>query len=241
LGRERLSELFGSASDFGRGVIKSKADKDKEEIDRLAGSFGTEPPLLTEESAKNLLRFKSAMESTIDARFAEIMKGKAPEDRFLSYVDSQILTASVRNIFRNAIGSAPPQIEAACLLSEAILAPSTAEREQLIKTAVGVGGGAAGVAMIITAVGTAMGWGAGVIASVAAFFVGTSVAGPVGWAVAGVTLAGIAAYFATTSSSATDTERFVRVLKGANSRAVDAIWAEHEQQLTFGLANAAEK
>ncbi|MBM3273125.1 hypothetical protein FJY94_07785 [Candidatus Kaiserbacteria bacterium] len=73
------------------------------------------------------------------------MNDKANGDRFLTFTDSQILTASVRNLFKNALDAVPPQIEAACKLSEAILAPSATEREQLIKSAVGIGGGAAGI------------------------------------------------------------------------------------------------
>jgi len=45
------------------------------------------------------------------------MRSKTDADRFLSYVDGQILTASVRNVFRSALGNIPPQIDAACNLS----------------------------------------------------------------------------------------------------------------------------
>jgi hypothetical protein len=47
-----------------------------------------------------------------------------------------------------------------------------------------------------------------------------------------VTLAGVAAYFATTSNKHTDTERFLNVLKKSNSRAVDAIWVQYEPALS---------
>ena len=110
------------------------------------------------------------------------------------------------------------------VVHDGILPPSALEREQLIKGAFGIGGGAAGI-------GGALGWGAGVIASVSAFFVGTSLAGPAGWAISGITLAGIAAYFATTSNEAKDTERFLNVLKSSTGRAVEVIWPEYEVAL----------
>ena len=60
---------------------------------------------------------------------------------------------------------------------------------------------------------------------------GAMVLEAIGWTIAGVKLAGIAAYFATTSNKATDTERFMRVLKSSSNRAVEAIWDQHEATL----------
>lgn len=228
---DKVKETAGAAAEQGRELIKSKQQKDAEAVDRLAVGFGENASGPQSASDKSCARFKSALDSTIDVKFAEVMSGKTDGEKFLTFIDSQILTASVRNVFKNALDAVPPQIEAACKLSEVILAPSATEREQLIKSAVGIGGGAAGIGMIIAGVGSALGWGAGIIASVSAFFVGTSLAGPAGWAIAGITLAGIAAYFATTSNHATDTERFLNVLKSSTSRAVDAIWSEHEAAL----------
>lgn len=227
----KVKETAEAAAEQGKELMKSKQQKDAEAVDSLARGFGENPTQPASASDHACARFNAALGSTIDVKFAEIMNGKADANKFLTFVDSQILTATVRNVFKNALDAVPPQVEAACKLSEAILAPSALEREQLIKSAVGIGGGAAGIGMIITGIGGALGWGAGVIASVSAFFVGTSMAGPVGWAIAGITLAGIAAYFATTSNEAKDTARFMNVLKSSTSRAVEAIWPENETAL----------
>jgi hypothetical protein len=193
--------------------------------------FASSKPTLLSESDRNCSAFKAALESTIDAKYAEIMRGKTDADRFLTYIDGQILTASVRNVFKGTLRITPPQVEAACNLSDAILAPSNEERQRLLKTAVGTGGGVAGIGMVIAGVASALGWGAGALASVSAFFVGTSMTGPIGWMVGGVALAGIAAYFATTSDKHKDTDRFLKVLKSSSARAVDAIWPEHGESL----------
>ena len=227
----KVKETAEAAAEQGKELMKSKQQKDAEAVERLAKEFGGSTPQSQSASDLSRARFNSALDSTIDVKFAEIMNSKADANKFLTFVDSQILTASVRNVFKNALDVVPPQIEAACKLSEAILAPSALEREQLIKGAVGIGGGAAGIGMIIAGIGGALGWGAGVIASVSAFFVGTSLAGPAGWAIAGITLAGIAAYFATTSNEAKDTERFLNVLKSSTGRAVEVIWPEYEVAL----------
>lgn len=233
----KVKESAEAAAEQGKELMKSKQQKDAEAVERLASGFGEKSTQPASVSVQSCARFNAALGSTIDAKFAEIMSGKADANKFLTYVDSQILTATVRNVFKNALDVVPPQVEAACKMSEAILAPSALEREQLIKSAVGIGGGAAGIGMIIAGIGGALGWGAGVIASVSAFFVGTSLAGPAGWAIAGITLAGIAAYFATTSNEAKDTERFMNVLKSSTERAVDAVWQENETALVKVLGS----
>jgi hypothetical protein len=227
----KVKESAESAAEQGKDLMKSKQQRDAEAVERLASQFGEKSNQPASVSVQACSRFNSALGSTIDVKFAEVMSGKTDANKFLTYVDSQILTATVRNVFKNALGVVPPQVEAACKMSEAILAPSALEREQLIKSAVGIGGGAAGIGMIIAGIGGALGWGAGVIASVSAFFVGTSMAGPVGWAIAGITLAGTAAYFATTSNETKDTERFMNVLKSSTGRSVEAIWPEYEAAL----------
>ena len=229
---DRVVATAGRAVDQGKELLKSQQKRDQEAVEQMTHEFKTEEKPLQTESEKACGEFSAALESTIDIKFAEIMRGKTNTDRFLTYIDGQVLSATLRNVFKRELGVAPPQIEAACSLSEAILAPTSLEKQELIKKAAGAGGGAAGIAMIIAAVGSALGWGAGVLASVSAFFVGTSVTGPIGWAVAGVAVAGIAAYFATTSNDHSNTERFMKVLKSASSKAVQAVWPEHGEALS---------
>ncbi len=196
---------------------------------------------LAEESSKtesqtSCEKFKAALESTIDLKLAEVLRSKPDSDKYLNYIEAQVLTASVRNIFKTVLGLTPAQVDAACRISEAILAPSAQEKQNQIKAAIGLAGGTAGIGMVIGGVGVALGWGASMIASVTAVFVGTSIAGPAGWIVAGVGLAAIAGYFATTSNKHTDTERFIKVLKSSTARAVDACWAQCEFELSKAIA-----
>lgn len=176
--------------------------------------------------------FKGVLESTIDAKFAEIMNGKPAKECHLNYFDSLTLTTAVRNIFKNKLKVTPPQVEAACKLSEAVLAPSAKEREGLIKAAVGFGGGAAGIGMIIGGIGSALGWGASAVAFVTTIFMGSSMAGPIGWISLGLAIAAVAGYFSLTGSPQKDTERFMRVLKNSINQAVDAIWEQYKEALS---------
>lgn len=232
--KNRVFENAVIVTTQGKELLKPQSRKDEEAVDNLFLD-GRKLHASLSESQKKCAMFKVALVCTIDVKYAELMRGKGDADKFLTYVDGQTLTVAVRNIFRSALNSIPPQIEAACNLSDAILSPTADERIHRLKAAIGIGGGAAGIGMIIAAVGSALGWGAGIVATVSAFFVGTSMAGPLGWGISGLAVAGIAAYFATSSNKNTDTERFLKVLKNSTSRAVDVIWPEHEQLLSEAL------
>ena len=175
--------------------------------------------------------FGSRLVSTIDVKFGEIMAAKPPDGKFLNYSDAQMLTATVRNVFRHRLNIVPNQIEIALTLSEAVLAPSTVEKVELVKKAAGIAGGAGGIAMIITGIGVALGWGAGMIVAVKTFFIGGAFLGPVVWITGGIALAAIAAYFALTDDKAKDTERFMNALKGGLNGALMPVWAEFGDRL----------
>ena len=172
--------------------------------------------------------FKAMLGSNINTKFEEILNKR----HFLTYVDGMKLTAVVRNVFKNKLKIVPPEVEAACQSSEAVLAPSAKEWIKHIKAVIGISGGAAGIAMIIGGVGAALGWGAGVIASITAFFVGTSISGPIGWIVGGFTVIAVAAYFALTGNPEKDTERFINVLKEEINKAIDDIWDQYSESLS---------
>jgi len=237
LAAEQINNAFKLAQD----ALKSAKEKDASAVEKLAKTFSNEVPVEKGESQINREKFQSALTSTIHIRFAEIIASKKEaEEAYLTYIDAQILTGRVRAIFNNALNVIPPQIEAACLLSETILAPSTKDKENKIKAASGIAGGSAGIGIVICAVGSALGWGAGVVASVATALIGTSIAGPIGWGVAGLSLTVIAGYFASTSNHQTDTERFLRVLKDSTSRAIEAIWPKYGDVLSNVKYDASE-
>lgn len=236
--KQFAEEKVDAAVQFGKEKLQSAKERDAAAIEKLEQEFGNVPPPEQSESLINRDKFKAALESTIDVKFADIMRSKKESEAFLTYIDAQTMSASVRNIFKSALTVTPPQVDAACMLSEAILAPSTTEKEKQIKAAVGVAGGTAGIGIVIGAVGSALGWGAGVIATFTAAVAGSSVAGPIGWGIAGLSLAAVAGYFASTSNNQTDTERFLRVLKSSTARAVDAIWEQRETELSRAVRAA---
>lgn len=152
--KQFASERVDSAVKFGKEKLQTAQERDAAAIEKLAKEFDNATPLEQTESQVNRDKFKAAMESTIDVKFADIMRAKKEAEAYLTYIDAQTMTASVRNIFKSVLSITPPQVDAACMLSEAVLAPTTIEKEKQVKAAVGVAGGTAGIGIVIGAIGS---------------------------------------------------------------------------------------
>lgn len=236
--KKYASEKIEEAKKFAEEKLRSAKEKDAAAVEKMATNFDNTPPVAQTESQVNRGKFKAALESTIDVKYADILRSKKESETYLTYFDAQILTASVRNIFKNALSVTPFQVDTALMLSEAVLAPTTREKQNLIKAVFALSGTGAGVALVIAGVGSALGWGAGIVATVTAAIMGSPAGGHIGVIVSGLVIAGIAGYFASTSNNQTDTERFIRVLKSSTACAVDAIWEQHEKELSKTVAEA---
>ena len=175
-------------------------------------------------------QFKAKLKITIEAKILEILKMK--NSNSLSYTDATEITHRVRNVFLSALGCIPNEVEVACLLSDAILAPSVREKEELIKKAKGLVSGVAGGIAIIFAIATALGWGLGIKAAIVAWFAGSSMLGPIGLGIAGVTTLVIAGYFMFSDDSEELLEKYKKALESGLDHAVDEIWDEHKEKLS---------
>lgn len=85
-------------------------------------------------------KFKTHLSNTIQVKFSELMKNRAEGERAIDFIEAKTLTTTVRNIFINRLGIVPPQVETACLMSEAVVAPDKIAQLELIKAALGIGG-----------------------------------------------------------------------------------------------------
>jgi hypothetical protein len=149
------------------------------------------------------------------------------------YNEGKIVVSSVNDFFLKNLGIVPKQIKVACDLSLVFLAPSAKEKEKLLKDILLIAGGIGGIAAILGGIGMAAGWGAGVIAKIIAWFAGTSMSGPLGWIIGGITLATIVGYFYfKKEDGATEAEKFEKILIGGLDKAIDEIWAEHGIKLS---------
>ena len=168
--------------------------------------------------------------SIIRKSFTTIMDNKSQNDVFTLSDGENIVTALLA-VVKKDYNKIPPEIKVACDLSLAIIAPSTLEKTRYIKSAVGVAGGMAGIGSVLGALSMVMGWGAGVLAAIKAFFIGVSLTGPIALAVGGLTIAGIATYFAfKKEDDATRAQKFKEALIKQTEKAVETTWNQYKSK-----------
>lgn len=180
----------------------------------------------------NKEEFKVLVQSTIDVSINEIVAKKTTENKALNYMDSKIISLKVRNLFSKYLTVVPNEIETVCLLTESFLSPSIKEKAELLKKAIGVGGGMAGLAAILGGIGVGLGWGAGVISAVITFFTGVAIAGPIGLIVGGIGISVIAGYFALSNDEFKNDESYRKALKESLNKAIDEIWEKDKNKLS---------
>ena len=83
--------------------------------------------------------------------------------------------------------------------------------------------------MILGALASVLGWGAGVLAAIKTFFVGVALGGPIALGVGGLTIAGIATYFAfSKTDNATLAQKFKEALVKQTEKAVETTWNKYK-------------
>jgi len=178
-------------------------------------------------------QFIVLVNNTIDMAIQEIYMQKQQSDKKnLTYIDSKILSRHIKNIFVKSLHTVPKQIEASCLLSETILAPSIVQKIENLKNVIGILGGIAGITSILSGVGMALGWGSGVLYAVETFFVGSSLAGPLGWISGGFGLVAIATYFTLSDNDAQRDEKYITTLTNSITKSIDDIWEKYKHDLS---------
>lgn len=164
----------------------------------------------------------------IDTAYAEIVTKKDAEHQYVTYHEFQAICHMVKNFFVSRVGDNVKEIDSACELALAVLAPDAATRLKHVKMAYSMLSGLAGVTAIITGIGMALGWGTGVIQAVVVFFTGTSTTGPVGFAVAGLALVGIAAYFVFSNEDEISlSNKAMKALKDGVKAALPEVWKSY--------------
>ena len=181
---------------------------------------------MTNEEAKQA--FISRINGAIRTKCTELTK----EKNAISYNEGKGIVQFVDMIFINFLGFVPKQIQSTGSLALTFIAPSLKEKKKMIKNVFSTMSGIGGLAAIVNGIGIALGWGAGTVATVGAWFTGTSMSGPIGWISAGASLTIIAGYFYFSSSDAKDAEKFETVLIGGLEKAIDEIWGEYGEKIT---------
>ncbi|MBL4830989.1 MAG: hypothetical protein JKY55_14030 [Aliivibrio sp.] len=236
-----LKAAVGNVYKAAKSMIPSEKNKYQEHLANLEKEFAKCSTDKMSDSQLMLNQFSNTLISTIELKISEILTTKPDNQKYLVYVDAQIITATVHNIFLTALSYTPRQISASCALSKAILAPTVKAKGNLFKAAVGFSGGTIGIGMIIGAVGGALGWGASITTAITTIFVTTSFLGPIAWGVGGLGLAGVVGYFASKDNDEENSERFIKALVMSLEEAIKVIWAENSEALTKSLQESQSK
>ena len=154
----------------------------------------------------------------------------------IDYNDGKGIVSRVEMIIVRFLGYCPWQIDAANKLALTFIAPSMIEKIKLLRQVLSVAVGMGGIAVILSGIGMAAGWGVGTLAAIKAWFIGTSLTGPIGLIFGGMTLAALAAYFYFGSNDATTAEKFENCLVNGLDKAIDQIWPEKGAMLSERLA-----
>ena len=170
------------------------------------------------------IEYKEFFKSRLKIAISNSCKELTSEVHKISYNDGKNIINKVRSIFIEYMGFTPKEIDGACNMALIFIAPSMKEKKVLIKRIVISVGTTSALAAIITGIGLALGWGAGAIATVIAYFTGVSLLGPIAWITAGTLIAVLAGYFYFSSSDATEAEQFEQALTGGIDKAIDEIW-----------------
>ncbi len=176
-------------------------------------------------------QLKIGMQRIIEVKVQEIIATKPENQRYLNYLDMRVVCSIVKSTCIRLFNEVPAKIEATCYLAEAVLDPDKKRKMELIKKAWGTLSGLAGIAAIIGAIGLALGWGAGIIATVTAFFAGSSLLGPLGLLIAGGGLSLIAGYFMFHDDASGLSDKAIRVLNNGVTKALEDYWKEHGSEL----------
>lgn len=164
----------------------------------------------------------------IDNKVTALLAQKPDDKKFLEFHDMELLCDFAENIWATQCGCVPQQIKGVSAVAKAVLDPDWTRKVSLCKDALALLGGVGGVAAIIGAIGTALGLGAGVIATITAFFVGISWTGPLAVAALGAVAVALAGYLAFNDIPAQMmSERALRALKDGTKESLPEVWKEY--------------
>lgn len=116
------------------------------------------------------------------------------KDGAVSYYTFLSHTSQIKEVFRVRLGEIPKEIEVACEMASSVMSPSKEVAERHIKNAGVLGAGIAGIGLMISAIGAALGWGSGMIAIVTSFIIGANMIPIFGQGAAALALIAIAGY-----------------------------------------------
>ncbi len=179
----------------------------------------------------NIHEIQNLTECTVDNWICETLKNKPGDRQYLELHDLQRLGSHIEWMWIRHCGEAPAGIKSAILMSQAVLANDFGTKVTLIKHMLSGAGLIAGLGIILSGVGTILGWGAGVIATIATAITGISLTGPLAIIGIGALASMIAGYLMFSNiPEETLSRKAVEVLKQGMRDALPHVWQTYESK-----------
>lgn len=172
------------------------------------------------------------MKQHISAKAREIMAAKPQGKQYMELLDMEQLSAYIEGIWARKCGEVPMEITAISGMACAALEPDKTRKQELIKKALAGVSGVGGIATIIAAVATALGWGASVWVIIITTLGGASLAGPIALGVLGslaVVLAGHLVFSSDSKEAASD--KALKIFReGIVDVITDSLWDKYKDR-----------
>ena len=172
------------------------------------------------------------MKQYISVKAKEIMSAKPQGKQYMELQDMEQLTAHLEGIWASKCGEVPVEITAISNMACAALDPDETRRQERIKKALAGVSGVGGIATILAAVATALGWGASVWVIIIATLGGASLAGPIALGVVGSLAVVLAGYLMFSSDSREEaSEKALKIFReGINDVITDSLWNKYKDR-----------
>lgn len=179
----------------------------------------------------NIHEIQNLTECKVDNWICETLKNKPSDRQYLELHDLQRLGSHIEWMWIRHCGEVPAGIKSAILMSQAVLANDFGTKVTLIKHMLSGAGLIAGLGIILSGVGTILGWGAGVIATIATAITGISLTGPLAIIGIGALASMIAGYLMFSNiPEETLSRKAVEVLKQGMRDALPHVWQTYESK-----------
>ena len=179
----------------------------------------------------NTHEIQNQMELFLDAQISETLKNKPQNRQFLEFHDLQRLGTNIEGMWIEHCGETPAEIKSAILMSQAVLANDFGTKVTIIKHMLSSAGLVTGLGLILSGVGTILGWGAGIITTISTAITGLSLTGPLAIVALGAVASLIAGYLIFSNiPEEVLSRKAIQVLRQGINDALPQVWQTYESK-----------
>ena len=179
----------------------------------------------------NTYEIQNQMTRFLDEQICDTLKHKPQNRQFLEYHDLERLGTNIEGLWIKHCGEVPTAIKSAILMSQAVLANNFGTKVTIIKHMLSSAGLVTGLGLILSGVGTILGWGAGIITTISTAITGLSLTGPLAIVALGAVASLIAGYLIFSNiPEEVLSRKAIQVLRQGINDALPQVWQTYESK-----------